>query len=82
MRSVLIVYDTVDGHTHKIAQAMGDAVKNDGGIVDLVNLRQSRRPWKRSVSPSVYPYDAVVIGGPIRYMIYNGARCSCVAHTH
>ena len=77
-KRVLVAFDTVDGHTAKIAQFIGRAMEKNGKcITEVKNLRRNQRavvfgypsrwPWGSSIVPSVFDYDAVVVGGPIRH---------------
>src|SRR5262249_34589366 len=58
MRSILVAYGTTDGQTAKIAEAIGQTIREIGVRPDVVNLAESRRP-----SPS--DYDAVIIAASV-----------------
>lgn len=57
-RKILIAYDTKLGSTEKIAQVIGHTLKGNGAKVDV---------RKMGGVTSLTGYDAVIIGGPIRY---------------
>ncbi|MCL4204636.1 MAG: hypothetical protein KJ000_19280 [Pirellulaceae bacterium] len=59
MPRILIVYDTTEGQTRKIAQRMGDAVAGAGHQVELNDIR------KLPSGLSVDAFDAAIVGASI-----------------
>jgi len=57
MTRFLVVYGTIDGHTAKVAQAIGEALRAQGGDVDVVSARR--------VAADPGRYDAVIVAAPV-----------------
>ncbi len=62
MKNFLILYDSVNGQTQKIANRIAEKLKFEGHWVTL------RTP--RSFSDSIENFDAIIVGGPIRVQKY------------
>lgn len=60
MSRVLIVFGTTDGHTRKVANALGDTLRAEACTAEVVEV-QDGRP---EVRPE--PYDAVLVAGSVR----------------
>ncbi|NLX98190.1 MAG: menaquinone-dependent protoporphyrinogen IX dehydrogenase [Rhodopirellula sp.] len=59
MASILIAYDTTEGHTRKIAQYMGDSVSRSGHEAQVVDIRRPPTDF------SLDSFDAVLVGASI-----------------
>ncbi len=59
-RRFLILYSTVDGHTRRICERIGQVLERDAHGVTLADL-------EGSPAADIGPFDAVVIGASIRY---------------
>lgn len=62
MKSVLILYDTVEGQTKKIALYIGEVLKAEGHSVRIL------RPDE--FHGSLEAYDSVIVGGPVHIQKY------------
>lgn len=59
MSSILILYDTTEGQTRRIARYVADAVAGDGRLVDVHEIRKLPRGF------AVDRFDAVIVGASI-----------------
>jgi menaquinone-dependent protoporphyrinogen oxidase len=56
--NALVIYGTTDGHTARIANAIGDTLRSRGLVVDVLNAKQAK--WTSCIG-----YDAVVIAASL-----------------
>lgn len=61
MSRVLVIYATTDGHTAKVADNIGQIVREAGHEVEVADC--ARLPGDFSLAP----YDGVILGGSVRY---------------
>ncbi len=61
---VLIVFGTGEGHTAKVAQALGRTLGKGGSSVDVVEARRGLVP------PQAQDYDAVLVAGSVHFGHY------------
>lgn len=59
MRKVLVAYTTYDGHTAKIGERIGSALRDADCAVELCDLARTRS--QRSLAN----HDGVIVGGPL-----------------
>lgn len=60
MAAILIIYATVDGHTHKICKHIQQQLEQDTHQVSLVSIADARQI-------DLQPFDKIVLGSSIRY---------------
>jgi menaquinone-dependent protoporphyrinogen oxidase len=65
MSRILVVYGTTEGQTAKIAQSLGDALREEGASADVANAGAA---W-----PDPRPYDAVIVAASIHVGGYQRA---------
>lgn len=61
MKKILIVYDTKEGQTQKIARFMADQLKVLGWKVDCQEARTNPQAMELN------DYEGVIVGGPVHY---------------
>ncbi len=66
MSRILVVFDTTDGHTRRIAELIGEIVQGCGVEVEVCEVAQLAH------DRVLEPFDGVVLGGPIY-----GGKHSC-----
>ncbi len=60
MSAILLLYSTVDGHTRKICERIGEALRTTGQEVALVRIEEAG-------GVKLSDYSTIVIGASIRY---------------
>jgi menaquinone-dependent protoporphyrinogen oxidase len=65
MTRILVLYGTTDGHTAKVAAALGDTLQAQVGDVDLVNVVDA--------GPRAEHYDAIVVAASVHAGGYQDA---------
>lgn len=69
MTRLLVVYGTIDGHTAKIARALGETLREQGAVVDVAAPGKKTDPAK---------YDGVIVAGSVHAGGYPRALTSWV----
>ena len=62
MKSVLILYDTIEGQTEKIAMSIADKLKSEGHWVKVSTPNEMTLPLDA--------YEAIIVGGPLHMQRY------------
>lgn len=70
MSRILVLYGTTDGHTRKVANAIGDTMRAGGLDVDIVHVDEAE--------PDPAPYAAVVVAASIHAGGYQKAIANWV----
>lgn len=60
MSRALLVYFSLSGNTHKVAEKIASGLRQGGYAVDLFNIKDEQ-------APDVYKYDLLGIGTPVYY---------------
>ncbi|MGZ3709441.1 MAG: flavodoxin domain-containing protein, partial [Bdellovibrionota bacterium] len=71
---VLIIYGTTDGHTRKIANRLGSAIRDEGVLADVVNAREAT-PEHRPEN-----YGATIVAASVHMQDYQRAVKRWVRH--
>ena len=71
MANILIVYSTVDGHTHSISKHLGESLLTCGDQIRLASVDEMP-------ATALDEYDKVIVGASIRYGNYRPALVSFV----
>jgi menaquinone-dependent protoporphyrinogen oxidase len=70
MSRILVLYGTSDGHTGKIATAIGNALNAGGYDADVIEAG--------TVDPSIGLYDGVIVAGSVRVGRFQRPLVECV----
>ncbi len=67
MSRVLILYGTTDGHTRKIAEALGETLREEGCALDVIDAKRA----PSNLGPE--SYDGVIVAASIHIRTYQRA---------